>query len=155
MTLDNDLDILRRVALLRDFSHQQIQSLLLSGDRRRFSDHALVFAHDSIAEGGYVVMSGVIGKVVQGPAGPRLIERCAVGSLIDEYALMAPRERGVSAISLGPSEILLIRCALFRQIIAEDAALAALLHRRWSLQLSETTNQLAAAAQKFDPPKPE
>lgn len=151
MTLDNDLEILQQVELLKDFSREQLRTLAISSEKREFSDHASVFQDGSTAEGGYIVLTGIVAKVVQGQVGPRIVERLVPGTLIDEYALIAATQRQTAAIAIGKVELLVVRRELFRRVVSEDPHLAALVHRRWSLQLKETTKEFSKVGGKLSP----
>ncbi|MGH2442919.1 MAG: cyclic nucleotide-binding domain-containing protein, partial [Chloroflexota bacterium] len=97
-TLSNAL---REVALFRDISPAEMESLARKIATRTFGRNQIIFSQGDPADGLYIIVHGYASISRQNPGGDELIyEVCGPGEYFGELALFdgAPRSAGATAI---------------------------------------------------------
>lgn len=149
MSLARDIDVLRRVPLLSQFTEDQLRLLAFSAETMQVSKGGTVFNEGERADGGIVL---TIGKVQletgmgrdarpQGTYGP--------GTLFGENALMTEGKRPARAVALEDCELIRIRRALFSRMLQEFPETARKLYVDKANQFTSTAAALARVGRKL------
>lgn len=121
-----EIEVLRRVRLLRDLGDDELEALAAGGERKSFKDDALVFREGDEATGLFVILSGRVRLDRQhGSADIELLTLGPGGSL-GEPALFDPAPRTATAVTVEPTEFLVIDRAQFLECIAQSPQALAL-----------------------------
>jgi CRP-like cAMP-binding protein len=119
MTLESDIEILKKVGFFQEFQPDPLRLLAFSADSREYADRAVLFDEDDIADCGYVVISGRIDLTRTENGHHRLLMSLGPSNLIGELALIIDTTRTSRAVSIGRSRVMLIRRSTFRRILYE------------------------------------
>ncbi|MDR3493936.1 MAG: cyclic nucleotide-binding domain-containing protein [Ancalomicrobiaceae bacterium] len=136
MTLESDIDTLRKVAFFADFGADPLRLLAFSAETREFADRAVIFEAGEPAESGFVVVQGRIDLMRQEGRGQRLLTSLGPCNLIGELALIVDTIRPARAISIGRSRLLMVRRSIFRRVLDEYPAIAQDLTNRITARLT-------------------
>ncbi|MDR7035461.1 MULTISPECIES: cyclic nucleotide-binding domain-containing protein [Methylobacterium] len=124
MALDDDIAILGAAPLFGLMGRDALRLLTFAAERRSLAAGDLLFARGEPADGGFVVMSGVIELAPRVPGA----EPVAAGrsALIGQLALFLRGERPSEARAAAPAEVMRITPTLMRRVLEEfpDAAAA-------------------------------
>lgn len=149
MSLERDIDILGDVALFADLSRDQLRLLAFGAERRSLRTGEYLFRADARADAGFIVVSGQIELVREGPRGRMVVARAGPGSLLGELALIAETQRGSSAVTVGDCEVIRISRPLFRRMLQEFPEIAERLRQRIAAELEELTRRISAVEDRF------
>jgi CRP-like cAMP-binding protein len=127
MTLESDLEILRKVGFFQDFQPEPLRLLAFSAETRDYADRAILFNEGDAADGGYVVMSGRIDLNRTENGQNRILMSLSPSTLIGELALIIETIRTSRAVSMGRSRVLHIPRATFWRVLTEYPEIAATL----------------------------
>jgi CRP-like cAMP-binding protein len=125
MTLESDIEILKKVGFFQEFQPDPLRLLAFSADSREYADRAVLFDEDDVADCGYVVISGRIDLTRTENGQHRLLMSLGPSNLIGELALIIDTVRTTRAVSIGRSRVMLIRRSTFRRILHEYPEIAA------------------------------
>jgi CRP-like cAMP-binding protein len=142
MTLERDIEVLRRVPLFADLPSEPLKLLAFSAEARYLGDRTTLFLQGDRADSSFVVVSGRIDL----KRGTRLVASAPPGALIGEVALVIEAERPASAIAAGPSTVIEIRRQTFRRVLEEYPEVVRALQHRLAARLAALSPDLAAAA---------
>jgi len=130
MTLESDIEILKKVGFFQEFQPDPLRLLAFSADSREYADRAVLFDEGDIADCGYIVISGRIDLTRTEDGQHRLLMTLGPSNLIGELALIIDTTRNARAVSIGRSRVMLIRRSTFRRVLHEYPDIAAILHER-------------------------
>ncbi|KZL19629.1 Cyclic nucleotide-binding domain protein [Pseudovibrio axinellae] len=150
MSLVRDIEILRRVPLLAQFTEDQLRLLAFSAETLQVPKGGTVFNEGERADGGIVLTIGNVqletgmGRVARprGTYGP--------GTLFGENALMAEGKRPARAVALEDCELIRIRRALFSRMLQEFPETAQKLYVDRANQFTQATAALARVGRRLD-----
>ena len=152
MTLEADIEILKKVEFFQSFPPDPLRLLAFSADTREFNDRAVVFETGDNADTGYVVMQGRIDLVRTDNGPPQLLASLGPSNLIGELALIIDTTRPARAISIGRSRVMLIRRSTFRRVLNEYPELASSLQGMIAERLARLAPQLDRIRNGLDHP---
>jgi CRP-like cAMP-binding protein len=147
MTLDDELDNLRRIPLFTIFEVGALQMMALASETRLLRAGDLLFQRGDQSDGGFILMLGSVG-LSRNDARPARIVR--PWTLIGETALVAQGVRPVAARALEPSTVLKIRRALFHQILEQHPLTAARVRTFFRDRLLDFTRRAASGYEPQD-----
>ncbi|MCB1509096.1 MAG: Crp/Fnr family transcriptional regulator [Hyphomicrobiaceae bacterium] len=145
MALEEDIAVLRRVPFFEGFSEEALKLLAFSGENRRFSDGARIFAEGETSEGGLVVLSGALVFT----EGDGAAQHFGPATLLGARALFTRTSRPGTAMASGQTETILIRRSLFLRMLAEYPELASTLQDRLSEELAALSAQMAPVGERL------
>ncbi len=150
MSLDQDIDLLSRVALFEDFQAEHLRLLAFGAERRSFDPGAVIFHCGAAADCGYVVAGGTVELKADDPDDSELIGRYGSGSLIGELAMISNVSRNATAVAQDQVELIRITRSLFRRMLDEFPELASLLHARISNSVQNFVTRLERIQRDID-----
>lgn len=126
MTLERDIEVLKRVPFLADLPAEPAKLLAFSAETSDLSDGTVLFEAGDPADCAWLVMSGRvdlrIGAETMVSAGP--------GTLIGELALLIETNRPAKAVVVGKARLYRLRRANFRRVLDEYPDVTRALQRR-------------------------
>jgi CRP-like cAMP-binding protein len=150
MGLEDDIDLLSRVAMFQSFETEQLRLIAFGTEKRRLKKGSVLFRQGDTSDGGYVVASGQIDIVAHGSGREITLESVTEAGLIGELSLITPNKRIASAIARTESDVLFIPRALFHRLLREYPQMAALLHARIAHSVRGIVSQMEAVQKKLD-----
>lgn len=141
MTLDDELDNLRRIPLFAIFETAALQMLAFSSETRLLRAGDILFERGQESDGGFILILGSVGLSPDGARMPARVLR--PWALIGEMALVAPSLRPVTARALEPTTVLRIGRPLFHQLLEQNPATAARVRDFFRDRLVDFTRQAA------------
>ena len=142
MGLEQDIDLLSRVAMFQDFGLEQLRLIAFGTERQLLRKGERVYEQGQKSDGGYVVAAGQIDIVLRQGTQEARLDSCTEASLIGELALITENRRAASAIARVDSEVLFIPRPLFHRLLNEYPQMAALLHARIALSVRGIIQQM-------------
>lgn len=126
MALDDDIAILAAAPLFGFLDRDALRLLTFAAERRTLGIGDLLFARGEPADGGYVVMSGLIALA------PRLAEaepiHAGPSALIGQMALFVRGERPTDAWASDDTEVMRITPTLMHRVLKEFPVAAEAIH---------------------------
>ncbi len=159
MALQNDVDLLKRVDLLRGFPDEQLRLLAFGAERELVRAGRELFRTGDESQGGYVVSGGQIDLVIYRGSREVVVDTCAEATLVGELGLVTAATRATSAVARVNSEVMFVPRVLFHRMLSSYPESAAIVHERISASVHSMLRQLEElhsviqAAPKFDLPK--
>ncbi len=150
MSLDRDIDYLRQVPLLSEFSDEQLRLFAFSAENITVDAGAELYHQGDRTEAGFVIVSGRISLEAQDENGRSELASFGPGSLLGEMALFVETTRPNSAIARERSEVIRIRRALFKRMLLEYPEIAQALQVKLGDRLRATTGRMAGVADKLE-----
>ncbi len=150
MTLESEIDILRRVSFFADFPLDPLKLIAFSAETHAYADKAVLFKEGDVADSGLVVMQGRVDLVRYDAGAPHILTSLGPSNLVGELALIIETTRSARAVSHGPSRVLIIRRAMFRRVLAEYPIIAETLHSRIAQRLVKLAPELGRLAKDLE-----
>jgi len=152
MSLAQDIEVLRFVPLFAGLADEQLRLLAFSGERVSLAAGAPALAAGNAPDGAHVVLSGRV-QVVD-PLRRRRGEddgaRLGPGSLVNDAALIAEIDHPLAIVADGPCELLHLRRAVFRRLLAEFPDVAVRLHAELTARFVAFADDLARIGARLD-----
>jgi CRP-like cAMP-binding protein len=149
MSLEDDMALLSRVAMLADMDRDALRLLAFAAESRQLRAGDVLFRKDEMSDGGYVVAQGSIAiieddtKTADAIIGP--------GALIGEIALISETRRPATAIAREPTTVLRLSRAMFRRTMEEYPELAQRLAADLRHRVAAMSGDLARVKRRLDP----
>ena len=150
MGFEQDIALLSRVSLFRDFSVEQLRLLAFGIERQWFNAGQELFARGELSDGGYVVARGQIDIVAMRNDREILLDSCLEAALIGEMALIASNRRIETAVARVNSEVMFVPRALFHRMLREYPEMAMMLHHRISQNVNRMMTQIAKVGENME-----
>ena len=115
MALQDDVRNLTSLPAFRDLDPEAVRLIAFSAETRILRAGDVLFRRGDPSDGGFVVLSGVIG-VEAAPGRETLVRPPA---LLGEMALVAETLRPATAVAREPTSVLKVPRTLYRRILAE------------------------------------
>ena len=142
MGLEQDIELLSRVALFEGFEREHLRLIAFGTERMTLKRGDNLYREGETSDGGYVVVEGQIDIVLVRDGHDYLLESCGPAGLIGEIALITQNVRVSSAIARERSEVLFVPRSLFHRLLREYPNMAALLHARIAQSVRQILTQL-------------
>ena len=130
MGLEQDIDLLSRVAMFQDFELEQLRLIAFGTERRFLKNGSVLYEQGEDSAGGYIVASGQIDIIVRDGTREITLDSCTEAGLIGELALITENRRAATAVARVDSEVLFVPRSLFHRLLREYPQMAAILHAR-------------------------
>lgn len=141
MSLASDITVLKRVPFFERFGDEHLRLLAFGGENQTYQADDVLFRVGDETEGGLVILTGQVRLTTREDEEEG--ERFKAGSLLGQRALLAPTKRRNNAFAVSRVEVMLIRRALFKRMLAEFPDLAAQLYAEMADELRTLTGRAA------------
>ena len=147
MALDDDIAILRRVALFQPLDSEQLRLLAFGAEQRTFAPGRALCQAGDRAEGALVLRSGMV--TLTDEVDRDVGQADAPGTLIGETALFHRGTWQVTAIAESECMVMRVPRPLFRRILEEYPDTAEMLYAAMVKRLSTDIAAFERAARKL------
>ena len=145
MSLQEEVDLLRRIPLFANIDSTKLKLLAFTSERVTFAPGEALFHEGEGGDSAYVIISGTADVSVTTPTGPLSVATIDAHELVGEIAILCgvPRMATVTAIS----ELTTLRITqdLFYRLIEEFPDMAVEIMRELARRLELTTARLREA----------
>lgn len=128
MSAEDEVTILRRLAIFQLLTGEQLRLLVFGADKLILRRGQHLFHQNESAESAFVILSGRIDLIRTIDREDVLIESVESGCLIGELALICETTRAVSAIAASETFLLKIKRVKFQRLLQEYPQIAYGLH---------------------------
>lgn len=150
MSLIEDIAILQKIPMLRDFADDHLRLLAFSAESLDYRDRMILFEEGERADGGLVIASGTVSLQKSAAGGGfEEIDLAGEGTLLGETAMLADTVRPCRAVAAGAVRIIRIRRALFKRMIQEYPELAQQLFEAHADRYHQTVEALSPIGEKM------
>lgn len=149
MTLERDIDVLRRVPLFAGLGAEPLRLLAFSADNREFPDGAVIFREREPADCAYILMEGRIDLIRERIQSKVVLASLGPASLMGELALIVDTTRPAKAVAVGRVRTQMIRRSSFRRVLEEYPQLALTLRNEIAARLAELNPSIGDLATQF------
>jgi CRP-like cAMP-binding protein len=146
MSIEDDVELLARVATLHLLGGASLRMLAIGSEQREVAPGEALFNQGDEADCGFVVQRGSFrirddfgAEVTAGP-----------NTLLGELALVVPMRRPSTATALEHSAVIRIARSLFQRVLESDPAAARRLRDEFALRSSQITSDILMAGAKLN-----
>jgi CRP-like cAMP-binding protein len=148
MSLNEEVDLLRRVPLFAKLEPSKLKLLAFTSERLTFQPGQSLFRQGDMGDAAYVIMDGQADVIVETPQGPLTVASLKRNDFVGEIAILCdvPRTATVTAMT----ELVTLRIAkeLFFRLVTEFPQMAVEIMRVLAQRLEKTTADLRDANNK-------
>lgn len=148
MSLNEEVDLLRRVPLFAKLEPSKLKLLAFTSERLTFQAGQSLFRQGDMGDAAYVIMDGQADVQVDTPQGPLTVAQLKRDAFVGEIAILCdvPRTATVTATT----ELVALRIAkeLFFRLVTEFPQMAVEIMRVLAQRLEKTTADLRDANNK-------
>ena len=144
MTLETEVQSLRRVPMFREIDPARLKLLAFTSERVQFSAGQRFFLQGDAADAAYVILEGR--AVVSLGAGEEEIELAELGqnALVGEMAILSDSLRSATVTAAEPTTALRIDRRVFLELLMQFPQMSIAILREIARRLERTNAQLAA-----------
>ena len=146
MSLDEEVDVLRRIPLFGNIEPTKLKLLAFTSERLTYDKGQTLFRQGDMGDAAYIILDGEADVVVSAPPGePRKVAGLGRHDIIGEIAVLCDVPRTASVIAASRLTTLKISKDNFIRMITEFPQMAVEILRELARRLEKTTQQLHAA----------
>jgi CRP-like cAMP-binding protein len=149
MGIEADVHALQQIPLFSGFSPEQLRLVAFGTERLSVGKGRELYREGDDADCGFLIVSGQVSLYEDREGSRRIVETARSGSLLGEFALIAPAKRPSGAITAQDCEVLRISRALVRRVLEEYPDLAVKLHQQLSGSFQSMLTRITSLAGKF------
>lgn len=149
MSLDKEIELMRRFPIFATLDAQQLQLLAFNGERRRYRAGDILFHEGSVGSGAVIVISGEIALERRYNDGMVEEDTLRVGTMVGELSMITGIERASSARALTEVDVFMVSRRLFRRVLDEFPETAARIHKLVGDRLQHAVGDLTRVQPSF------
>ncbi|MEP6610122.1 MAG: cyclic nucleotide-binding domain-containing protein [Burkholderiaceae bacterium] len=142
MSLDQEVELVRRLSIFRKMDLAMLKLLCFSSERLRFEAGQVMFKEGEVGDAAYVLIAGQVDVSVAGPSGPIVVRTLGPNELVGEIAIFDDIPRTATVTATASVEALRIAKEQFISVIRGNPDAALELIRILASRLANTTAQL-------------
>ena len=155
----DDIAFFRNVPIFYGLTSRQLARVMLSMQRRAYRVGENLFEEGQVGKAVFVIKSGQVELLRNGPAGPRSLGVLGPGQMFGEMALLEQMQRTATATVIEDGEIFLLYTATLEALIRDHPDIGVKLLRNMAVLLSallrRTNHELDRYARELKPPSQE
>lgn len=146
MSLDEEVDVLRRIPLFGNIEPAKLKLLAFTSERLTYDKGQALFRQGDMGDAAYIILEGEADVVVSMPPGePRKVADLGRHDIIGEIAVLCDVPRTATVVAGSRLITLKISKDNFIRMITEFPQMAVEILRELARRLEKTTQQLHAA----------
>ena len=150
MSLESDIDVLRRVSFFEGFSDEHLRLIAFSAESRSLPEKLLLYDEGQLLHSAYVIGSGLLRGERKAKAGEDGARReIGPGVILGERALILDTRAGESVRVEARARVLQIRKAMFRRLLQEYPEIAIALRARLTRNVLRVSAELSQVARRL------
>lgn len=149
MSLEQDIVALRATPLLGQLDPEALRLIAFSGDKREARAGDELIRAGALLSGGMVILEGSVILAPGGEFGGHA-QIAGAGELLAEVALVVDMNAPYSVTAREPSTVLFVPRRLFKRVLTELPANAALIRAAFAARLQGMKQDMTRVAQKLE-----
>lgn len=145
MSLNEEVDLLRRIPLFSNIEPSKLKLLAFTSERLKFREGTELCRQGDIGDSAYIIIKGSVGIVVSTPNGDVKVAEVHENDIVGEIAILCDVPRTATVIADQDVEVLKISKELFFRMVGEFPQMAVEIMRELATRLEKTTGQLTRA----------
>lgn len=143
MNLKEEVQLLREIPLFSGIDPSKLKFLAFTSETMRFAEGHDLFRQGDIGDAAYIIVSGEVDVLIDGPEGETPIARLGKYDLVGEIAIIIDVPRTATVRAVTELETLVISKGQFSRILSQFPEIAIELLRELAFRLERTTAKLA------------
>ena len=144
MTLDSEVDALRRVPLFRGIDATKLRLLAFISDRTHFAPGEELCRQGEEGDSAFIILEGEADIRVSTPDGERTVARLGQHSIVGEIAILCDVPRTATVAAATEMDVLTVSKDDFLRLLKEFPDMSLEVMRTLVQRLERTTQDLAA-----------
>lgn len=145
MSLNEEMELLRRVPLFADVPPARLKLLAFTSDRVSFAPGQELFKQGDSGDAAYVLLSGTADVLIGSPSGEIRVGEVGANEIIGEIAILCDVGRTATIKATCPLTALRIKKDHFLKLLTEFPEMAIEIMRVLAKRLNHTNMDLTAA----------
>jgi len=145
MSLDQEVDILRKIPLFADVDPPKLKLMAFASERLTFKPGEPVVRQGDPGDAAYVIIAGTADVVVQTPSGPLTVASMQCNDIVGDIAILIDVPRTATVTATSELVTLKLTKELFYQLVTDFPEIAIQIMRVLATRLENTTAQLREA----------
>lgn len=145
MTLSLEAGTMKQIPMFRDVELSKLKLLALASERLSYAPGEIVFHEGDSPDAVYVILSGSVAVLRQGPTGPLHIAELREGAIVGEVAVLCDSRRTATIAANDHVSALKIEKATFLDMMMQTPQLAMAVNRELARRLEGVTASFAAS----------
>ncbi|GGE94443.1 cyclic nucleotide-binding domain-containing protein [Stappia taiwanensis] len=144
MTLDAEVDALRRVPLFRGIDATKLRLLAFISERTRFADGERLCSQGEEGDSAFIILDGAADIRVNTPDGEKTVAQLGQYSIVGEIAILCDVPRTATVVAAGEMDVLTVSKDDFLRLLKEFPDMSLEVMRTLAQRLERTTQDLVA-----------
>ena len=145
MSLDQEVDILRRIPLFSNIDPAKLKLMAFASERMTYHDNQAVVRQGDPGDAAYVILEGEADVSVETPSGPLTVASLGRNDIVGDIAILIDIPRTATVTAKGELVTLKLTKELFFQLVNDFPEMAIEVMRVLATRLEQTTAQLREA----------
>ena len=145
MSLNEEVDLLRKIPLFAKIEPSKLKLLAFTSERLTFSGGQELFHQGDVGDKAFIIVQGEADVLVDSPGGPLKVATLAKNDLVGEIAILIDVPRTATVRAASELTALAISKDQFFRMITEFPEMAIEIMRELAHRLENTTGRLRAA----------
>ena len=145
MTLEAEVEALRRVPLFRGIDETKLRLLAFISDRTEYQQGERLCSQGEPGDSAFIILKGKADVLVNTPEGEKTVAQVSENNIVGEIAILCDVPRTASLIASTEMDVLTVSKDDFLKLLKEFPDISLEVMRTLALRLERTTRDLAAA----------
>lgn len=150
MSLDRDVQLLKRIVLFDVLDEEQLRLLAFNAELRRFRAGEILFEEGAPASSAIVITEGEVSQTRSDSSSPDAVRYFGTGAILGELAMIANSNRPATARAESHGEAFVITRQLLHRILGEYPETAVRMQKKIEDRLRMIVGDLATVRPMFD-----
>lgn len=144
MTLETEVEALRRVPLFRGIDETKLRLLAFISQRARYADGEHLCSQGEEGDCAFIILDGEADVRVNTPEGEKVVAKVGQYAIVGEIAILCDVPRTATLVANGDMEVLTVSKDDFLNLLKEFPEVSLEVMRTLAQRLERTTQDLAA-----------
>ena len=142
MSLNEEVNLLRKIPLFSNIAPSKLKLLAFTSERLKFREGTELFHQGDMGDSAYIIIDGSVKVIVSTPNGDVKVAEMNKNDIVGEIAILCDVPRTATVIADQDVEVLKISKELFFRMVGEFPQMAVEIMRELAIRLERTTSQL-------------
>ncbi len=149
MSIQNEVELLRRVPLFANIETSRLKLLAFTSERLAFDAGAVLFREGDRGDSAYLILGGKVDVAVNSPKGDVVVAHIGANNIVGEMALLCEMPRTATIVAAEPLDTLRIKKDQFLQMLRDIPQMPLEIMRELAVRLNNVNKELSAAHAKL------
>jgi CRP/FNR family cyclic AMP-dependent transcriptional regulator len=145
MTIDEEVELLRKIPLFSKVDPAKLKLLAFASERAVFAPGETLFHQGDLGDAAYIIIGGEAEVLINGPGGPIAVATVGKNDFVGEIAILCDVPRTASVRAVSALTTLRITKDLFLRMLMDFPAIGIEVMRVLAQRLEHTTERLRDA----------